>query len=119
MDDVVKGEIYMILNKVNGKRYIGQTLKYVTINKIKRGTEGRWTVHVREAMKGSNEIRLLHEAIREYGPENFNVMKVCDCHESQLHILEDKYMREFNTFEPHGYNLKSTTPVAVHLEMTE
>jgi hypothetical protein len=119
MDDVVKGEIYLVRNKINGKQYVGQTLKYVSVNKTKRGTEGRWRVHVHDAMNGMDEIRLLHEAIREFGPDNFEVTKICDCHESQLSILEDKYMREYNTFEPNGYNIICTTPVVKQCIMTE
>ena len=52
--------IYMATNKVNGKRYIGQT-----IGKFER----RKKKHISDA-KSERDSFYFHSAIRKYGPEN-------------------------------------------------
>lgn len=56
-------EVYLITNRVNGKRYVGITC---------RGYLERFKEHVHESMNGSKSI--LHNAIRKYGPDNFDVI---------------------------------------------
>lgn len=56
-------EVYLITNKVNGKRYVGITC---------RGFFARFQEHINAAACGSKAI--LHDAIRKYGPDNFDVI---------------------------------------------
>ena len=54
--------IYLITNKVNGKRYVGITTKSV---------EKRWRLHINTA--NDDSYYWIHKAIRKYGPEAFEV----------------------------------------------
>lgn len=102
-----KGDIYKITNTTNGKIYIGQAVQYTGINNNSWGTKGRWNSHVREALseKKKDHCILLNKAIREFGPEKFNVETLCECHVDQLDELEIKYIEENNSISPNGYNL--------------
>ncbi len=88
--------VYRITNRVNGKMYIGQTVKPLS---------RRWSNHVVDANRGSD--CLIHKAIRKYGPDVFDVEVLCEC--SSLEELNDKeayYTESLNTVMPHGYNMK-------------
>jgi hypothetical protein len=101
-----KGEIYIIRNKANGKGYVGQARKYVSINNNKWGTEARWKSHVSEAFSGTKDhCVLLNSAIRKYGSDGFEVTKICDCLLTEMDELEKKYIVEYNTLVPNGYNM--------------
>jgi len=96
------GEVYYIRNTVNGKGYIGQALK----------TVGRWLSHLREArdvLKGKKDhCVLLNNAINKYGGEAFEVLKLCDCTSTtEMDEMETKFIHEYNTKVPNGYNLTS------------
>ena len=83
------GVVYLIMNLINGKIYIGQT---------KRGIEKRFKEHAR-----SNS--LIGRAIREYGKENFKCEILAECSESgQLNEIEKFYIAKFNCKFPNGYN---------------
>jgi group I intron endonuclease len=60
--------IYLIMNEITGKKYVGKT-EYPTL-------ENRWWLHQREVRLGSNYK--IHCAMRKYGQEAFTI-----------HILED------------------------------
>ena len=101
-----KGEIYIIRNKANGKGYVGQARKYVSINNNKWGSEARWKSHVSEAFSGTKDhCVLLNSAIRKYGSDGFEVSKICDCLLTEMDELEKKYIAEYNTLTPNGYNM--------------
>lgn len=107
MEDLDQGEIYLVINKTNGKKYVGQAMKYVTIKNIKWGTIGRWNSHVREATSGSKDhCVLLNQAIRKYGKDNFDVTKLCDCLLIEMNELEQMYMNVHSSRAPNGYNLR-------------
>lgn len=103
------GEIYLITNKQNGKKYVGQALKKVGKLELPWGTEGRWKSHIRESCEGSqNHCVYLNSAIRKYGASAFDVQKLADCESlAQMNEFEEQFIREHNTLAPHGYNLKS------------
>ena len=86
----MKGFIYKITNKVNGKSYIGQTRKSV---------EFRWRQH-----KNSKDCYDLHKAIRQYGELNFEVSTLKECDVDELDKWEIYYISEYNTFKD-GYNM--------------
>lgn len=102
------GEIYCVINLINDKKYIGQAVKFMGTNKQKWGTEGRWNSHIKEAINNKiDHCRLLNQAIRKYGVDNFKVEKLCDCLISDLDEMEKKYIIEYNTmaYNDMGYNL--------------
>lgn len=87
--------IYKAENIVNGKAYIGKTV---------RDLEYRQRGHIRSASKGSNTA--FHSAIRKYGCVAFifSVVKECESLE-ELNIQERLCITSLNTMVPNGYNL--------------
>lgn len=93
------GVIYKVENKINGKIYIGQTIHY----------KKRKLDHIGEARRQSNSI--FHKAINKYGDKNFewSIIDECDFtydneNNSLLDELEKKYIIEYNSLLPNGYN---------------
>jgi len=90
------GYIYRILNKTNGKSYIGQTVHLKT----------RWLGHVRSSRDRSSKIG---EAIKKYGLENFefSILEEAETQE-EIDRLERHYIALFETNMSsggNGYNL--------------
>lgn len=86
----MKGIIYKVTNKVNGKSYIGQT-RYTL--------EFRWRQHIHK-----KDNSYFHNAIRKYGQENFILEILEECPVSILNEREIFYIAKYNTFKE-GYNL--------------
>lgn len=86
----MKGIIYKITNKVNGKSYIGQT-RYTV--------EFRWKQH-----QHKKDNTYFHNAIHKYGVDNFTVEILEECDIKDLDSREIFYIAKYNTFES-GYNL--------------
>ena len=87
------GYIYKIVNKIDNKIYVGQTIKDL---------DRRWKGHLR---KGSN-CRYLKSAINKYGVDNFKFQLVCITFDNQLDDMEIKYIEKYNCLVPKGYNLR-------------
>ena len=86
----MKGIIYKITNKVNGKSYIGQT---------RYSLEFRWRQHIHK-----KDNTYFHNAIKKYGVENFSIEILEECEVSKLNEREIFYIAKLNTFKE-GYNL--------------
>lgn len=79
------GKIYLLTNKINGKQYVGQT--------ISKNSYGHGTA--------------IQHAFNKYGKDSFNVDIIEDCVPyEKLDELEVKYIRDYNTISPNGYNLE-------------
>ena len=87
------GYIYKIRNRIDNKIYVGQTIQDV---------EARWKDHLK---KGSN-CRYLKSAINKYGMDNFEFKLVCITFDNQLDDMEIKYIEQYNSLVPNGYNLR-------------
>lgn len=86
--------IYRIVNKINGKFYIGKTTKNL---------EERMRKHLNS--KFDNTHSLIHRAIEKYGEENFYIEELCSCSsEKELNEKEIFYIKELNAVKL-GYNL--------------
>ena len=89
--------LYLIINKVNGKHYTGQTSE--TVGK-------RWKAHQNAAKNGGEYP--LYNAIRKYGLENFEIKTLarCDSFEEANH-REAYYIKIFKSHvSKYGYNIR-------------
>lgn len=80
--------IYILENKINGKKYVGQTTKSL---------EERIINH-----KSKNS--LIGKAIRKYGIENFH-KTIIEISYDKLNQVEIDKIKELNSLFPFGYNL--------------
>lgn len=85
--------IYCIENKINHKKYIGQS----------KDIHKRMLQHVNDAKNNINKNFEFYQDINKYGVDSFNfyVLEECDCQ-----LLEEKemyYIEKYNTVED-GYN---------------
>ena len=86
--------IYKIVNKVNGKLYIGQS----------RDVEKRWREHKRRSKTKDSH---LYRAMRKDGLDNFAFSVICEVPESALDQYEISYIKYYETTNPEkGYNKK-------------
>lgn len=89
------GCIYLIQNTVNGKCYIGQT--------IRDAVKGRIRDHLNSTNNGS---QLVKRAIAKYGKDAFTYEILHDGIIPEfLDILEIEAIQKHNTLAPNGYNL--------------
>lgn len=86
--------IYKITNKINGKVYIGQTI---------RSLERRWVEHCQK----ESFCRLLHRGIQKHGKENFTVEQIdVACDRDELDKKEVYWIKFYDSMNPNkGYNL--------------
>jgi len=98
MDEIVTQSpncgIYKITNTINGMVYIGQS----------RRINLRFKEHKSGERKQHNYF--IHNAIDKYGVENFSFEIIEVCQIDQLNMLEIKYIAEYNSLKPNGYNLE-------------
>jgi group I intron endonuclease len=96
-------DIYCHTNKINGKKYVGQSWA---------GMMTRWKAHVWHALNPSltDRLRRLHfaRAIRKYGPDVFE-HELLDRVSTQdgADRAERAWIEHLNTLAPNGYNLKA------------
>jgi group I intron endonuclease len=94
-----KFTIYCHTNRVNGKRYVGQTLSTM---------EKRWTAHVSVAKcNRGRQTRLLSAAIRKYGPDAFDheVLEIIVGTQEEADLAEAEWIKRRGSRSPAGYNL--------------
>lgn len=96
---IMKYKIYLITNKINSKKYVGQT-------KLKTASR-RWSSHKRDAKYdiGTKFCR----AIRKYGPENFELTTLEEFETVQeANIAEEYWIKTLDTTNDiFGYNIKA------------
>lgn len=107
----IVGIVYLMRNKINGKKYVGQTLSHRKNHEKFRpfGEVGRFKDHVSEAMCNTKtkQCRYLNAAIRKHGADAFEVSVLAYCEVKDLDALEIQFIKEQNCLAPHGYNLTS------------
>lgn len=91
------GYIYEIVNKLTGKKYIGQS-RQDDINK-------RWKEHCRNI--NTDYCPYLYSAFRKYGIDNFKFRLICICFDEACDDMEKYYISKYNSLSPNGYNLDS------------
>ena len=83
-----EGEVYLIENKINGHKYVGQTLN---------GWKNRFRLHITESKKFPE--RPLYRAFNKYGIKNFKVRVLQTCDSSILDEREVYWIDFFDTFK--------------------
>lgn len=87
--------IYKITNILNGKVYIGQTI---------RTLEERWISHLSK----HSRCRAIKSAIDKHGAENFIIEQIDTARDlTDLNKKEEFWVDKLNTLSPSGYNLKT------------
>lgn len=93
------GSIYLITNKINSKKYVGQTIFPIA---------KRWKQHQQIAFNPRKKKSAIHQAILKYGPHNFLIEEVCRAPSMEaLDIAEDFHINLLRSLSPIGYNLKT------------
>lgn len=94
--------VYVTTNSVTGKQYIGD----------------HSTNNLNDTYVGSG--KLIHEAIKKYGKENFKreILEHFDTKEDAFNAQE-KYINEYNTLSPNGYNISPKGGHQVHGGVSE
>jgi group I intron endonuclease len=90
--------VYLITNKVNGKKYVGQH----------SGEElsTYWRHCVCAALRGSTDKPFLYNAVRKYGQENFEVQPLVQVSSKwEMDLYERGLVKALQTRKPDGYNL--------------
>lgn len=89
------GTIYLVINKINNKCYVGKTTKLLDKRKHEHLKEAR--LHVDNTYS--------HNAIRKYGENNFEWKVITRTNDATiLNDLEKFYIFKFQSYE-NGYNL--------------
>lgn len=90
----MKYTVYLRTNKVNGMQYVGQTKDF-------EKREKEW-----KCLKARYGSYYFTKERNKYGIENFDVkiLKETDSRENAWE-LEEKYIKDYNTLFPNGYNM--------------
>ena len=100
----VYGVIYQITNLVNGKVYIGQTVRGI------RNRLNNHCCHATAYLTGKYKGRdtSLFRAIRKYGRESFSIHVICSCQsKEELDLMEDLYIVLLGGYSKKtGYNIR-------------
>ena len=92
--------IYVIINNINNKKYIGQSINI----------ERRFKEHKRRAFNSSLKFYNdpLYRAIRKYGMENFSFLILEECEKKDLDKKEIYWIKYYQTFDKeYGYNISN------------
>lgn len=89
--------IYKIINKINGKIYIGETTTSL---------ETRWKDHLKDGRNGNHNKSVLHDAIHKYGPDNFTIEQIDEVPDNKRFEAETYYILKYHSLtSENGYNI--------------
>lgn len=91
--------IYLVTNKIDGKRYIGKTSKTI---------EERWYQHCKNAEYGIDTY--LYKAIRKHGKDNFIIEYLCDGLDDEEILMIETHNPEYNMTKGGDGGDTSTSP---------
>lgn len=93
---MVAGYVYLITNRVTGKKYVGCTTGTI---------ENRWQQHVKDAKRGLPYM--LHRSLRKHGEGSFKVepLETVEGSHEDLLQAEIAWIQRQDCVVPNGYNL--------------
>lgn len=95
-------ELYLIINNINGKKYVGQTnSNFGYLNRFKQHVAESFAEYIKHSSA-------LHKAIKKYGPENFSVKRLMhSIPESCIDYYETLWIQKLKTHISYGngYNM--------------
>lgn len=101
--------IYMLINVVNGKRYVGQS----------KDLSRRKREHIRLLKRGGHYNTHLQSSFDKYGQEYFDFIILEHCGVKELNERESYWIREFDVCDKEkGYNSMSVGSAVVHSDET-
>ena len=88
--------IYKVINNVNKKVYIGQTIRELRIRK-----------RCHKYTSDNNSSSYFHRAIRKYGWDSFEWKVLCECRtKEEMDEMEKKYIKQYKSHSSeNGYNM--------------
>lgn len=90
----MRGFIYKIINNVNGKVYIGQTIQTI---------KERFYQHCATKCSDSVLNMAIHKAIKKYGKSNFTIEVIEEVDKDSLNDREKFWIEYYNSYN-NGYN---------------
>ena len=90
----MKGFIYKITNKINGKSYIGQTIQDV---------KNRFYQHCATKCNKAVLNMVIHKSIKKYGKSNFTIEVIEEIDSTNLNDREKYWIRYYDSYN-NGYN---------------
>ncbi len=96
--------IYIILNMMTGKYYLGSALRL----------RERWNIHQCDLRKGKHHSRKLQSSWNKHGADVFKFIVVRHVDATQLRVLEQRYLDKYQP-HVHGYNMNEN---ANHVTVT-
>lgn len=99
-----EGFVYLITNKINGKRYVGQTRTTI---------ENRYKEHIKKGFHSKEKnTKPLYIDLQKYGKENFCIKLLCKIESTDINELvyklnqkEKEFISKLKTTKPDGYNV--------------
>lgn len=95
LDDLFRTGIYEIVNKINGKKYIGSAAQWEDEFNAKLGFYVRWYLHITDLQNEEKDHHCIYlqRAWNKYGDENFEfrIIEFCDpgdCIQREQHYLD-------------------------------
>jgi len=99
----MKSGIYLIINIINDKKYIGSTGSSVGFN-------NRWGKHKTGLKRNEHGNPHLQDAYNKYGKSNFIFSILEECSDDILVLREQHWIDHYDTMNPlKGYNLKEAS----------
>jgi len=99
-----RGIIYLILNKQNGHKYVGNTTL---------GMNKEWVHHIDRAKRMSSEP--LHKAFRQFGTHNFMIKEIDECDESEFENKTNYWIQQYKPEYNEIIEIKEIIPPEVKI----